>query len=121
MSASEFLQRLLSEEVFTPEQLREGVLSRNLVGDTPLHCAVLYQQPLAVCSLIEAHAPLDAAGEFGFTPLHCAAYRGYTEIARTLLQAGANPNAVSSWGETPAQLAAARGHPETCALLTGSA
>ena len=121
MEASQYLQRLLSEEVFTSEQLREGVCARNLAGDTPLHCAVLFQQLPAVHSLIAASAPLEAAGEFGFTPLHCAAFRGYMAIASVLLEAGASPRAVSHFGETPAQLAAARGHQDLAVLLSGSA
>ena len=121
MDASQFFRLLISEEVFTSEQLTEGVCARNLVGDTPLHCAVLYQELPAVRSLIAAGAPLEATGEFGFTPLHCAAYRGYTAIVCALLEAGASPRAVSHWGETPAQLAVARGHLEAAAIFGGSA
>ena len=121
MESSQFFKRLIAEGACSSEQLSKGVLARNFAGDTPIHCAVLYQQLAEVQALIRAGAPLEAVGEFGFTPLHCAAYRGYVEIVRILLSAGSNPRALSDFGETPVQLAASRGHAQAVAVLSGSA
>lgn len=62
---------------------------------TPLHQAIIANQPTAVALLLENGSPTEVFDTIGFTPLHLAAQSGNLEIIRLLLAAGADPAVVS--------------------------
>lgn len=57
---------------------------QNNQGYTPLHIAVLQNQPVFVQRLVSAGAQVDLRDGEGNTPLHLSAYRGYVECAQAL-------------------------------------
>ncbi len=83
------------------EKAPELIWDKDLVGRTPLHCAV--NAPLAspmIDFLIENGAEVDAADGEGYTALHSAALMGKADIVEILLRRGAQklPN---NRGELP--------------------
>ncbi len=59
---------------------------RNRAGYTPLHLAVLQDEPALVRALVVAGTRLDARDAEGNTPLHLAARRGALECGEALLR-----------------------------------
>ena len=59
---------------------------QNAQGYTPLHIAVLQNQPAILRRLVVAGARLDARDNEGNTPLHLTARRGYVECAESILR-----------------------------------
>ncbi|ESO85665.1 hypothetical protein LOTGIDRAFT_84232, partial [Lottia gigantea] len=58
---------------------------QNRLSQTPLHLAVLTNQPEIVRRLIVGGAQIDIRDHKGNTPLHIAAQKGYQNIAKLLL------------------------------------
>ena len=58
---------------------------------TPLHLAVLKNQPVSVAALLELGADLGARDSRGRTPLACAVSKTDPQIAKALIVAGAEP------------------------------
>jgi len=87
----------------------------NAVDDskrTPLHYAVLSQNPALVEFLISKGADIKARELNGGIPLHFAAYGGNTAVVSILLQKGSDLHAKNNMGQTPAFYAAMNGHLE---------
>jgi len=61
-------------------------------GNTPLHLAVLRNNPLLVRVLINSGSDINLAGQGGYTPLHMASELNNLEIAKELLTHGAETN-----------------------------
>ena len=72
-------------------------------GDTPLHVAILTNQPVEVIRLLlEAKAPLEAEDEDGDTPLHAAIRTSQPgKVIKLFLEAQAPLNAKNATGDTP--------------------
>lgn len=99
------------------------VNSRNRVGQTPLHWAVLMDDVAMVRHLLAVGADVNAqvqsdetySASWGDTPLHLAARQGWVRIAKILIADGANVNAANDRGVTPLHLAYA--HPAVARVL----
>jgi hypothetical protein len=64
--------------------------SQNNKNDTPLHCALRYQQNLPIIKeLVHSGTHLFYQNNFGDTPLHCAIYTGEISHIELLLAHGA--------------------------------
>lgn len=55
------------------------------MSQTPLHLAVLTEQPLVVKKLLMLGAKVDIGDRHGNTPLHLASIKGYMYCAQELL------------------------------------
>jgi ankyrin repeat protein len=79
--------------------LDKGV-SRNFqnqsTGRSLLHAAALYNQTNTAQLLIQRHAKVDIADNFGFTPLHVSALRGSVDVLELLLKHKADCNQVTA-------------------------
>lgn len=87
-----------------------GAVSRNSLGNTPLHAAVAGGHVDVSLLLIERGAAVNVADAGGHTPLHIAAEGGYLPVVKVLLSRGADPHAVDREDKTPLSRAAARNH-----------
>ena len=90
-------------------------------GQTPLHIAVLSEDPEGVIELLVSKgAQIDAQGEFRRTPLQVAASVN-PEAAKVLLRLGADPMLLTGrnlrFGENTLSIAAGGGHLELVKLL----
>jgi ankyrin repeat protein len=91
-------------------------------GTTPLHVAVLRDDPESVDLLLRAGATVKAATRYGVTPLYLACVNGNAAVVEKLLAAGADPNAALPEGETALMTAARTGNvPVIKALLAHGA
>jgi ankyrin repeat protein len=79
------------------------------MGHTPLHVAVLVDQPALVERLIAAGANPNLTTDRGQTPLHWAVIRARAWHVQRLLAGGADPNVADAGGRTPPAWAALRG------------
>jgi hypothetical protein len=84
---------------------------------TVLQCAVVWNYPELVRTLIEAKANLDIQDKEGFTALHRAVNHNLIEIVRMLIDAGANLNVQDKHGDTPLHWAARFGKVEITRML----
>ena len=75
----------------------------------PLIDAVKHGDHVALRSLLQKKADVNAAEPDGSTALHWAAYQSDGEAADLLLRAGAKPNAATDLGVTPLWLASQNG------------
>jgi F-type H+-transporting ATPase subunit beta len=87
-------------------------------GLTPLHVAVLMNQPDAVHSLLEAGAAVDAASKNGHTALHLAAMRNNPRAVELLLAREATSSG-DSQGRTPLDWAVLKNAAAAIGLLAG--
>ena len=92
------------------------VLTRYLMGETPLHLAAKWGHKEVVALLLANQAEVNAQTESGETPLHYAAENGEKEVAALLLASQAEVNAMDIHGQTPFHLSA-RWEPEVVELL----
>ncbi len=76
------LVRMAQEASAAPDLLS----MQNNQGYSPLHIAVLQNQPAFVRRLVSAGAKLDLRDGEGNTPLHLAALRGHVECAQELIR-----------------------------------
>jgi len=79
----------------------------SLDGFSPLMCAAVLGKVLAVRTLLDAGASVDARNNQGRTALCFACMAGHTEIVQMLLEAGATTDFVDSRGRTAAKWAQA--------------
>ena len=79
-------------------------LATDSEGNTPLHGAVLSEEPIVAAMLLDAAAPLDALNQAGLSPLAVACRAANWPLAKFLLERGAKPAPAD--GE-PALIAAA--------------
>ncbi|KAJ8416137.1 hypothetical protein AAFF_G00381590 [Aldrovandia affinis] len=85
-------------------------------GDTPLHLAVIHQQPAVVEQVVHAiiHLPqqrviLDTCNHLRQTPLHLAVITRQHRVVDFLLRAGADPTLLDGDGRSVVHLAASLG------------
>nr|XP_024381145.1 ankyrin repeat domain-containing protein 35-like isoform X1 [Physcomitrium patens] len=102
--------------------LQEGVVkvtSRDVIGRTPLHWALVIGSDEAAKVLIvnTPRKALDTRDQQGCTPLHYATARAHATMARVLIERGASINAVDSNERTPLHYAALQMSPELVELL----
>lgn len=88
------------------ELVPETLLTRNKLGQTPLHIAMANGHASIGAALLSAVGRakpglLDAEDLKGATPLHYAAQRRFPECVTLLTANGANPNACDHDGRTP--------------------
>lgn len=81
------------------------VEAKNHIGQTPLFCAVGYDNPEGVKILIAKGAKINMRQNDGRTPLHWAAANGYCDVAKILIANKANKNARDANGNTPLDFA----------------
>lgn len=93
------------------------VESRDRLGKTPLHYAVVSGDPGTVSLLLDLGAQADAADDTGLRPLHVAAVLDFKPIAAKLIEEGASPGSQDSFGDTPLHCAALHGSMRTLNLL----
>ncbi|KAJ8248469.1 hypothetical protein GJAV_G00242350 [Gymnothorax javanicus] len=90
-----------------------GVQDEN--GDTPLHVAIIHQQPAVVQQLVQAIISLpqqriiNTQNHLSQTPLHLAVITKQPKVADFLLRAGADPTVLDRDGRSAVHLAATLG------------
>ena len=84
---------------------------------TALHWAAIRAHWRIVAELVEAGAPVNAAGGDGGTPLHWACHHDRADMVAMMLDAGADVAVQNRWGRTPLHVAVRRGNPQVAALL----
>ena len=68
--------------------------------------------------VVDGHANVDIADEYGLTPLHRAAEHGHLDVARMLVDDGhANVSIVDKYDLTPLHWAARQGHLDVARML----
>ena len=82
---------------------------KNVLGQTPLHKAIMYHAMTSAALLLAAGACPDTIDRQGTTPLHCASVQGHVEAVKLLLQHGANPQIKDTHQQTPADYCANHG------------
>ncbi len=94
-----------------------SVDSKDRIGNSPLHIAMLNNSREAADYLLRANANLRAANQHDQTVLHFAAKHGFYEVARQAIKAGENINADSTGRWQPLHYAASAGHLRLVVLL----
>ncbi|XP_046690604.1 nuclear factor NF-kappa-B p100 subunit isoform X2 [Silurus meridionalis] len=90
-----------------------GVQDEN--GDTPLHLAIIHQQPAVATKLIQTFINthevkfINKFNHLNQTPLHLAVITQQAKLVETLLRAGADPTLLDRDGRTAVHLAALAG------------
>ena len=82
-----------------------GVMSRDRMGDTPLHFACWGNNLEAAQLLVEAGADVNAKGEAEDTPLHAAVTVGDVALVEFLLAHGASWQEIDAFGYSVLQSA----------------
>ena len=77
-----------------------------MLGNTPLHQAVLQKSASDIVWLLKSGANIDAKAWNSDTPLHVAVLARHLPTVELLLAAGADPNIENAYGTCPARLAA---------------
>lgn len=91
-------------------------------GAQPLHmCGMSKRKQLAVKSLVERGADIEALDTYGMTPLHRMASNNLVEGARMLLKAGADVFNAGLVGESPMSVARSSGAREVYKVLEEAA
>ncbi|XP_052006456.1 uncharacterized protein LOC127660363 [Xyrauchen texanus] len=100
-----------------------GVQDEN--GDTPLHLAIIHQQPVVVQQLIQAMMKMpqqkfiNKFNNLSQTPLHLAVITKQTKIVEMLMKAGADPSTLDRDGRTALHLAAHTGDEALLQVVLG--
>jgi hypothetical protein len=82
-----------------------SIAYRDWEGNSPLHIAVKANDRLAICSLFDFGAFVDAQNNVGQTPLHIAVYMGNIFMVKTLLSYGADLDLRDHKERSPSDLA----------------
>ena len=91
-------------------------------ADSPLADAAEKADAVAVRTLLDEHATINAPQADGMTALHWAAYHDNFDLTKRLLAAGAGAKAANRYGVTPLALACTNGNTEIVeALLAAGA
>ena len=107
-----------NEKVVRVLQRRRSIVhSKTIIGNTPLHLAVLDSNIDLISVLIYVGGSCNAVNNSGETPLHFAAEVGCERVIRKLIKRGANINAEDDQGLTPIEWAAESGFVDTVDLL----
>jgi len=106
-----FYRSWYGSEMITKELLRNGadVDSRDHLGRTALHQAVVANHRSDVVELLKSGADISARDNNGRTALHLAAAVKGLEVLKVLLEEGADVNVRDNDGKTPLQMAAMDG------------
>ncbi|HVY76241.1 MAG TPA: ankyrin repeat domain-containing protein [Puia sp.] len=91
----------LDMKSFKIETIKEGVMVKDLYGDTPLHACVLKKDLEFVEEIMEYNPDLNAQNHKGQTALHYAAELNLVRIASLLLRCGGDPNIQDKYGNNP--------------------
>ena len=94
-----------------------GLIDPDPAGESPLMRAARFNQPHALCWLVEFGAALDTRSYDLDTSLSLAVQKRTVESVAFLLQAGADPNPVDKSGRTPLMQAAEAGEANITHLL----
>uniref|UniRef100_A0A4W4EF40 RHD domain-containing protein n=1 Tax=Electrophorus electricus TaxID=8005 RepID=A0A4W4EF40_ELEEL len=100
-----------------------GVQDEN--GDTPLHLAIIHQQPTVAHQIIQTvmnspqHKYINKLNHLRQTPLHLAVITRQPKLVEVLLRMGADPTVLDRDGRTPVHLAAHTGDEATLRVLLG--
>jgi len=80
-----------SEAVMTLLANGANPLATDTDGNTPLHGAVLSEEPMVAAMLLDAEAPINALNRSGISPLAAACRAANWPLAKFLLERGAKP------------------------------
>src|ERR1700744_973956 len=80
-----------SEAVMTLLANGANPLATDTDGNTPLHGAVLSEEPMVAAMLLDAEAPINALNRSGISPLAAACHAANWPLAKFLLERGAKP------------------------------
>lgn len=84
----------------------EILMTWNLCGSHPIHCAAAFGNLLAVRRWISAGTAVDLRDKSGCTPLLRAVFNGYTNgLVRELILCGADVHAKDRYQQTPLSVA----------------
>lgn len=89
----------------------------NVIGQTPLHLAIIAGQTTTAQLLIDKHADIEARTQEHETPLLLAISYNNTRMITLLLDNNANIEAADKEGDPPLQAAISHGHTEAFQLL----
>ena len=90
----------------------------NYLGHTPMHLAVITNQPEIVACLLGRGVAADCQDRHGNTPLHLASFLGFVDCVRVLASPARQDLSLRNYdGDTCAHLAAASGRCDVLALL----
>jgi len=106
------------EKARVRDLIKEGV-DRNILNEqdvTPLHMAVIHDQPEVVEFFLEQKANPNTRDIRGYTPLDSAVELDHIAILQMLLDVGARPN-MGMGMTTPLHRAAARGYEDAVLML----
>lgn len=87
---------------------------------TPLHYAIVREQPKMAIELIRAGADVNAGDCFGLRPVHLACMRGYLDVLSFLEENHADVDVVEQFGMTPVKVAEANRHFELQHFFRGA-
>jgi ankyrin repeat protein len=94
--------------------------NRTLGGETPLLIAIENgHEAVIVLLLLEHHANVNQAGNYGQTPLFMASRKGHEAMVQLLLEHNANINQATIERETPLYTASQHGHGAVVRLFAG--
>jgi ankyrin repeat protein len=79
MSNKRSIANMLLDQ-YSPEEKAKIINSQNKAGVTPLHCAVLTNQPGLVVFLLNAGAKVNIQDQTGNTPVDIAKFYGYEKV-----------------------------------------
>ena len=93
--------------------------TRNCVGDTALHIAVIRGNFEIVKELLSVGADHSQKGEHGFTPLHEAVLHDQRKIIPILMESGADPLVKNDWDMDSFELAELDDSEQTAGEIKG--
>ena len=107
MKPLDYFKNITPEEILKGKDISDPTRQK-LLGETPLHSAVKYNDnPEVIKALITTGADIHAQANDGSTPLHDAAKHNMNaKVIKALLDTGAEVNALDVLGNTPLHSAA---------------